>query len=187
MVTHYEVLGVAHRATPAEVRRAYVTLAREHHPDFHTGDGAAARDASAARMRDVNEAWRVLSDPDRRAAYDRQVHGGSRPGPSGSRAYDPGERAENSTTPGWIPPDDDDDWDPSMLDDTPLNGVKPRRSFALAPFGLFALGVLLLVVGFVVSAGLTAIGLILIVLSAVGFVVVPFLTMVESRERDLGG
>jgi curved DNA-binding protein CbpA len=168
-MTPYEVLGVPRTATPPEIRRAYLELARRHHPDFHTGDGEATRAASAERMRSVNDAWRVLSDADRRRAYDERT------------------RPENSTSAGWIPPDDDDDWDPSMLDDTPLNGVKPTRPFALAPFGLFAAGVVLVVVGFVVSAGLTALGLILIALSAISFFVVPFLTMAESRKRDLGG
>ena len=168
-MTHYEVLGVPRSATPAEIRRAYVELAREHHPDFHTVEAPAAQDAATERMRAVNEAWRVLSDADRRRRYDDET------------------RPDNSTSAGWFPPDDGDDWDPSMLDDTPLNGVQPRRSFALAPFGLFAGGVLFVVVGLVVSAGLTAIGLILIVLSAVAFFVVPFLTMAESRSRDLEG
>lgn len=165
----YDVLGVSRSATPAEIRRAYLALAREHHPDFHTGEGSRSREQAEERMRTLNEAWAVLSDPDRRRDWDER------------------NRAGTTTSPGWVPPDDDDDWDPSMLDDTPLNPVKPRRSFALAPFGLFAAGVLCLVVGFVVSAGLTALGLILLVLSGVAFFVVPFLTMAESRQRDLGG
>ncbi|OWY62655.1 hypothetical protein B7486_57255, partial [cyanobacterium TDX16] len=167
-MTPYEVLGVPRTASAAEIRQAYVELARRHHPDFHTGDPEATRAASAERMRAVNDAWRVLSDPHRRRVYDER------------------NRPENSTSPGWVPPDDDDDWDPAMLDDTPLNGVKPPRSFALAPFGLFMVGVLLVVVGLVVSAGLTAVGLIVIALSAISFFVVPFLTMAESRKRDLG-
>lgn len=168
-MTHYEVLGVPRTATPAEVRRAYVALAREHHPDFHTVDDPDEQARSAERMRAANEAWRVLSDPDRRLRYDEQT------------------RPENSTSPGWVPPDDGDDWDPSMLDDTPLNGVTPRRSYALAPFSLFVVGVVCFVVGLVVSAGLIAVGMILVVLSAVAFFVVPFLTMAESRSRDLEG
>lgn len=187
-MTHYEVLGVARTATPAEIRRAYVGLAREHHPDFHTGDSPAGRAAAAERMRTVNEAWRVLSDAGLREVYDLQLAGGrGATSGSGSRAHDPGERPENSTGPGWVPPDDDDDWDPSMLDDTPINGVKPKQSLALAPFGIFVAGVLCAVVGMVVSAGLIAVGLILIVLSGVAFLVVPFMTMAESRRRDLEG
>jgi hypothetical protein len=62
--THYDVLGVAVTASPAEVRAAYRRAARDHHPDFG-GD--------ALRMQDLNAAWHVLGDPVRRAAYDRQL------------------------------------------------------------------------------------------------------------------
>ena len=77
--THYEVLGVARSATTAQVRAAYRAAARDHHPD-------AGGDAD--RMRALNAAWRVLGDPARRAAYDRQLGGASatataRPGPMG--------------------------------------------------------------------------------------------------------
>lgn len=58
---HYDVLGVRPDATPAEVRRAYLDRAREHHPD------AGGRPEA---MTAVNEAWAVLSDPVRRRRYD---------------------------------------------------------------------------------------------------------------------
>ena len=61
--THYETLGVARTASPAEIRDAYRRLARQHHPD-----SAAGRDAEA--MTAINEAYRVLGDPARRATYD---------------------------------------------------------------------------------------------------------------------
>ncbi len=60
---HYETLGVARTASPAEIRDAYRRLARQHHPD-----SAAGRDAGA--MTAINEAYRVLGDPARRATYD---------------------------------------------------------------------------------------------------------------------
>src|SRR3954447_1104018 len=60
-VTHYDVLGVAVGASRAEIHRAYLALARRHHPDAG-GDEAA--------MRKVNEAWAVLSDNARRRRYD---------------------------------------------------------------------------------------------------------------------
>lgn len=62
---HYERLGVAPTATRDDIRSAYRSLARLHHPD-------AKGDASAVRMAQINEAWRVLSDPGRRAVYDMQ-------------------------------------------------------------------------------------------------------------------
>lgn len=62
-MTHYEHLGVDRKATPDELREAYRRAARAAHPDRHG-------DSSAGQMAMVNEAWRVLGDPARRAAYD---------------------------------------------------------------------------------------------------------------------
>ncbi|PYQ08593.1 MAG: molecular chaperone DnaJ [Acidobacteria bacterium] len=62
----YQVLGVRRAASTAEVRRAYQKLARMLHPDLNPGDPQAAE-----RFRDVSSAFAVLSDPQRRAAYDR--------------------------------------------------------------------------------------------------------------------
>ena len=62
----YAVLGVPREATPLQVARAHRRLAKRHHPDLHEG----ATDA-ADQMRRINEAWWVLSNPNRRADYDR--------------------------------------------------------------------------------------------------------------------
>jgi hypothetical protein len=74
VATHYEVLGVAPSATADQVRAAYRAAARDHHPDAG-GD--------AGRMQAVNAAWRVLGDPVRRAAYDRELDGRSAIGARG--------------------------------------------------------------------------------------------------------
>ncbi|HEY6608619.1 MAG TPA: J domain-containing protein [Candidatus Limnocylindria bacterium] len=66
----YAVLGVPRDATPLQVARAHRRLAKEHHPDLHEGAGA---DKAAERMRRINEAWAILSDPMRRGEYDRAV------------------------------------------------------------------------------------------------------------------
>ena len=63
---YYAVLGVPRTASPAEIKKAYRKLARQHHPDTNTGDSEAER-----RFKAVNEANAVLSDPDKRALYDR--------------------------------------------------------------------------------------------------------------------
>ena len=71
MATHYDVLGVRPDANPDEVRAAYRTRAREAHPD-----AIAAGSAARGRVQDmsaINEAWRVLSDPGRRALYDASL------------------------------------------------------------------------------------------------------------------
>ena len=65
----YAILGVPRDATPLQVARAHRRLAKEHHPDLQEGE--AQRAAAADRMRRINDAWALLSDPDSRAAYDR--------------------------------------------------------------------------------------------------------------------
>lgn len=62
---YYQTLGVERGAAEGEIKRAYRKLARKYHPDV-----SKERDAQA-RMQDVNEAYEVLKDPDKRAAYDR--------------------------------------------------------------------------------------------------------------------
>lgn len=60
---HYERLGLTREAKPEEIRTAFRTLARQYHPDRPDGD--------TATFKAINEAHQVLSDPQKRAAYDR--------------------------------------------------------------------------------------------------------------------
>lgn len=70
---YYEALGVSRDATADELKKAFRKLARKYHPDV-------SKEADAeARMKEVNEAYTVLSDPEKRAAYD-QLGRGYRPG-----------------------------------------------------------------------------------------------------------
>ena len=62
----YAVLGITREATPLQVARAHRRLAKRHHPDLHEGAMEAAE-----RMRRINEAWALLSNPIARADYDR--------------------------------------------------------------------------------------------------------------------
>ena len=66
MVDFYVVLGVRRNASAVEIRRAYQKHARRLHPDLNPGDPVAAE-----RFRSVSQAFDVLSDPQRRAQYDR--------------------------------------------------------------------------------------------------------------------
>jgi molecular chaperone DnaJ len=63
---YYEVLGVSRTAGDAELKRAFRQLAMQYHPDKNPGDGHAED-----RFKELNEAYGVLSDPDKRAHYDR--------------------------------------------------------------------------------------------------------------------
>ncbi len=62
---YYAVLGVPRTASPADIKKAFRKLARQHHPDAKPGDAAAER-----AFKDVNEANEVLSDPAKRKQYD---------------------------------------------------------------------------------------------------------------------
>ena len=67
---HYRLLGVARGASREEIARAWRRRARAEHPDARPGQAGGE---AAGRFRALAEAWRVLSDPGRRAAYDRAL------------------------------------------------------------------------------------------------------------------
>jgi curved DNA-binding protein len=64
---YYEVLGVPRTATEAEIKTKYRQLARKHHPDLQP---VAERGSAAERFKEINEAYEVLSDPEKRKKYD---------------------------------------------------------------------------------------------------------------------
>ncbi len=77
----YLVLGVDRRASDVEIRAAYRNLAAKFHPDKHQGNPLAG--LAAEKLAEINRAYEILSNPDRRAAYDRGGAGWPRPVPSG--------------------------------------------------------------------------------------------------------
>ncbi len=62
---YYEVLGVGRNASEGDIKKAYRKLAQQYHPDRNKGDKAAEE-----RFKDINEAYQVLSDKDKRSQYD---------------------------------------------------------------------------------------------------------------------
>lgn len=68
----YQVLGVARTASPAEVRAAFVREVKRHHPDA-LGLNAMRQAAPLHRLHDIQAAYRVLSNPEARAAHDRTL------------------------------------------------------------------------------------------------------------------
>ncbi len=63
---YYETLGVSRDATPEQIRKAYRTLARKHHPDVNPNDSSAEE-----KFKHINEAYEVLKDPEKRKRYDQ--------------------------------------------------------------------------------------------------------------------
>ena len=82
MAGYYETLGVTPQATEAELKKAFRTLAMQYHPDRNQGDKQAED-----RFKEINEAYACLSDPDKRAHYDRF---GTAPGTGSSSGFDAG-------------------------------------------------------------------------------------------------
>ena len=86
----YEVLGVSKTATDEELKKAYRKLAKKYHPDMNPGDKEAE-----AKFKEVNEAYEVLSDKDKRAKYDQFGHAGVDPnfgaGGYGGGGFDMGD------------------------------------------------------------------------------------------------
>ena len=71
---YYEVLGVSKGASDDEIKKAYRKMAKQYHPDLHPGDAEAEKN-----FKEVNEAYEVLSDPDKKARYDQYGFAGVDP------------------------------------------------------------------------------------------------------------
>ena len=63
---YYQILGVSRNASEKEIKQAYRRLARKHHPDLNPGDKSAE-----AKFKEINGAYEVLSNPEKRKKYDQ--------------------------------------------------------------------------------------------------------------------
>ncbi len=162
-VTHYEVLGVPASAPTSEVRRAYVALARQHHPDRDGGDAEA--------MRAINDAWATLRDPGRRARYDRSLRAATVPGAPATAASSGAPDLEGLL----------DD----LEDDTPFGGhVVLPPWVSLVPVATFVASLAALLVGLVFGSAPALGGAAALFLSScLMFLVAPFVALLASRRR----
>jgi hypothetical protein len=163
----YSVLGVDADTSHEDIHRAYVRLARTHHPDFFVDASPRERAAAEARMRAVNEAWEVLRDGGRRAALADAT----------PRPFQPFSAAEDD-------PDPRDQPDvpyrpaPSPSTRSRLATVAPVAALAAA----FSAGAVGLATGVV---GLLAVALVLLGLAGAGFLALPLLALGRAK-RDEG-
>lgn len=168
MTGHYDVLGVRQDASRAEVRRAYLALARRHHPDRVGG--------SLDQMQALNQAWATLGDPELRQRYDRSLVGPARPStPTSAPPADP-----------HVARDERADLLDDLLDDRPIHGgtVKLPGWVAILPPGLFAAALLTGLFGRVLRLpAIVAFGVILGVLSTLLFLASPFIALYVSRRQ----
>jgi molecular chaperone DnaJ len=77
---YYEILGVQRNASAGAIKASFRKLAMQHHPDRNPGDKAAEQ-----RFKEINEAYEVLKDDSKRAAYDQFGHAAFEPGLGGGR------------------------------------------------------------------------------------------------------
>ena len=77
---YYEILGVERGADKDQIKRAYRNLAKQYHPDRNPGDAEAEE-----KFKEASEAYEVLSDAEKRAAYDRYGHAGIDPSMGGGQ------------------------------------------------------------------------------------------------------
>ena len=181
--TFYDVLGVDPGAPAAEVRAAYLQLARHHHPDLHTTASDAHRLANEREMQHINEAWAVLGDVEKRRVYDERL--------DEDRAQE-GQRETRSTRrPGaadydFRPYDEGPDIDyAAALDDTPVAGTSVSRALQIVPPALALGGAAGFVVGAIVKLdALVAFGIIGILLGVLGFLATPALAIARSLQAE---
>ena len=185
-MTHYEVLGVEPGANPATVRAAYLACAREAHPDRQHAERSDALPAvidAEERMRQVNAAWSVLSDPEARGRYDRSLAlpGSGAPGASGPVL----SRPSRDFTPTADDGDDDDSWRYADDEYDPRTGV--GRLLGAGPPLMFVLGIVLLVVGSVVGLRpVVALAVVCFLVALLAFIGVPLVALARSKAHDRG-
>lgn len=172
------MLGVGRSADRETIRRAYLELARRHHPDRPGGDPET--------MRAVNQAWATLGDPVRRARYDRTLAPTTPPAPPTPDRSAPSTPrfARDSRYPAHEEAElEAERWEVDA-DDRPLHlEVELPRWARLLPTAAFAASIGAGVLGVVMtSEPLLALAGMFLVLSVLFFLSAPFLALLGSRR-----
>ena len=184
MTDPYEVLGVDRTVSHAEIRKAYVRLARDHHPDAHAGEGAQAVARAERRMRELNEAWSMLRDPATRDQHDRDRGIVAPPAPDVTRPAGKATWTPLADDTGWM--DDFDAWKEGDGDFVPPE--RPRSSsrqlVTMLPVAVFAAAVVLGSVGMVMQLrALLAVAFVGVMASVFLFLAVTLLELRSGRSR----
>jgi hypothetical protein len=163
-VTHYQLLGVLPTASTAEIRAAYLQLARRWHPDAG---------GSADRMRALNAAWAVLGDTRRRDEYDAAL-GMPPPSATINGPADPPPGAGETLT-------------VEDLDDGPLHLVRPLNGIVtVLPVALFAAAVVSGILGMMLmSGGFLGLAIVLFGASVALMILLPLIQMTRGGRRGL--
>jgi len=172
-MTPYEVLGVREDAPHHEIRRAYVDLARRHHPDRVAERPPAERERAMRRMQEINQAWATLGDAERRRRLD-----------AARKAED--TRAFRPFTPEGD--DEDDEPDPRLVPDVAFRRTGPvsplQRLVTVGPVVLLGIAMVAFAVGIAFSATALWTGaVVLFGLAGVGFLAIP-LVVLGNATRD---
>jgi DnaJ-domain-containing protein 1 len=177
MATLYDHLGVTPEASQEEIKRAYHSLARRHHPDTHAGAEAAVLEEARRRMVVLNGAWAVLGDPDRRRAYDAAVE------QTRVRRIEP-DAGEEAGYPDWFEPDgvaapdlEEDPPDPNRRTGPGDLVVFLPVSLVVVAVGLFAFSLLS------ESPAMFGAAIALVPVALVAFLAMPLVVLLRGRPR----
>ncbi|MEQ8841337.1 MAG: J domain-containing protein [Acidimicrobiales bacterium] len=176
---HYDVLGVDPSASVTEIRRAYLGLARDAHPDFHHTSETERRSAEL-RMRKINAAWAVLGDPDARSAYDRRRLAGAPRPTFHARSHGTVEEPDP-----WRPFDDGDPAGFDDRDDRPITGSSLPSWMKTVPALGVLFGLAALILGGLVGLDVMArVGMLVLLLSVMLFLSAPLVALSMSSRQD---
>lgn len=177
--THYDVLGVKPSASAAEIRRAYLALARQYHPDLAVGQAAVGTEAER-RMQRVNEAWEVLGDQERRRGYDRSLDLAARDAADVARGA-------GMASPTFVPFDESEDpEDPAAEHDIPYGDGTPLPTLVqVSPALGVALGIVAGVLGAVFqSEALLVLGVLGVVGGLLAFGAIPLYVALRTHDHS---